>query len=138
VGGTQIAADLIAGKFQLMFDFPNVVVPHIRADHLKALAVTSSRRSVVLPNVPTFSEAGVQGMEITGWQGMFAPAGTPPNIIGKLNAALAKIQEMPEIRKEVEDVFAVESGTPEEFATFIKAEHERWGKVIREGKIRLD
>jgi len=137
VGGTQIAADLIAGKFQLMFDFPNVVVPHIRADHLKALAVTSSRRSVVLPNVPTFSEAGVQGMEITGWQGMFAPAGTPPNIIAKLNAALAKIQEMPEVRKEVEDVFTVESGTPEEFATFIKAEHERWGKVIREGKIRL-
>jgi tripartite-type tricarboxylate transporter receptor subunit TctC len=138
VGGTQIAADLIAGKFQLMFDFPNVVVPHIKEGRLKALAVTSSRRSPALPNVPTLAEAGVQGMEITGWQGLFAPSGTSPNTIAKLNAVLAKIQEMPAVRKEVEDLFIVERGTPEEFATFIKAEHERWGMVIRKGKIRLD
>ena len=138
VGGTQIAADLIAGKFQLMFDFPNVVVPHIKAGRLKALAITSSRRSPSLPDVPTFAEAGVQGMEITGWQGMFAPAGTPPNIVGLLNAALAKIQEMPAVRKEVENFFTVENGTPEEFVTFIKAEHERWGEVIKKGKIHLD
>jgi tripartite-type tricarboxylate transporter receptor subunit TctC len=139
VGGTQIAADLIAGKFQLMFDFPNVVVPHMKAGHLKALAVTSNRRSVAFPAVPTFAEAGIQGMEITGWQGVVAPAGTPPDIITKLNAAFAKVQEMPEARKEFENVGAmVESGTPEEFASFIKAEHERWGKVIREGEIRLD
>ena len=77
-------------------------------------------------------------MEITGWQGMFAPAGTPPNTIAKLTATLAKIQEMPAVRKEVEGFFTVESGTPEEFASLIKAEHERWGKVIRKGKIRLD
>jgi tripartite-type tricarboxylate transporter receptor subunit TctC len=89
--------------------------------------------------VPTFAEAGIQGMEITGWQGVVAPAGTPPGIITKLNAAFAKVQEMPEARKEFENVGAmVESGTPEEFASFIKAEHERWGKVIREGEIRLD
>jgi tripartite-type tricarboxylate transporter receptor subunit TctC len=138
VGGTQIAADLMAGKFQLMFDFPNVVVPYIKEGRLKALAVTSSRRSPALPNVPTFAEAGVQGMEITGWQGLFAPSGTSPNTIAKLNAVLAKIQEMPAVRKEVEDFFTVESGTPEEFATFIKAEHERWGMVIRKGKMRLD
>ena len=138
VGGTQIAADLIAGKFQLMFDFPNVVVPHIKAGRLKGLAVTSSRRLPALPNLPTFAEAGVQEMEITGWQGVFAPAGTPPNIISKLNAALAKIQEMPDVRKEVEDVFTVESGTPEEFAAFIKAEYARWGKVIKRGRINLE
>jgi tripartite-type tricarboxylate transporter receptor subunit TctC len=139
VGGTQIAANLIAGKFQLMFDFPNVVVPHMKAGHLKALAVTSSRRSVAFPTVPTFAEAGIQGMEITGWQGVLAPAGTPLAIIAKLNAAFAKVQEMPEARKEFENVGAtVESGTPEEFATFIKAEHDRWGKVISEGGMRLD
>jgi len=139
VGGTRIAADLIAGKFQLMFDFPNVVVQHIKAGHLKALAVTSSRRSAALPNVPTFAEEGVRGMEITGWQGVFAPADTPPDIIAKLNAALAKIQAMPDVRKEAEDVgFTAKSGTPEDFATFIKAEYERWGKVIEEGKIHLD
>jgi tripartite-type tricarboxylate transporter receptor subunit TctC len=138
VGGTQIAADLISGKFQFMFDFPNVVVPHIKEGRLKALAVTSSRRPPALPNVPTFAEAGVQGMEITGWQGVFAPAGTPPNIVVKLNAELAKIQEMPAVRKEVEDFFTVESGTPEEFASIVKSEYERWGKVIRDGKMRLD
>jgi len=139
VGGTRIAADLIAGRFQLMFDFPNVVIQHIKAGQLQALAVTSSRRSAALPNVPTFAEEGVQGMEITGWQGVFGPAETPPDIIAKLNAALAKIQATPEVRKEAEDVgFTVESSTPEEFATFIKAEHERWGKVIEKGKIHLD
>jgi tripartite-type tricarboxylate transporter receptor subunit TctC len=139
LGGTQIAADLMAGKFQLMFDFPNVVLPHIKAGHLKALAVTSSRRSIALPNVPTFAEAGVKGMEITGWQGVLAPAGTPPDIIAKLNAAFAKVQEMPEVRKEVEDAgFMVEGGTPKEFTNFIKAEYERWGQVIKEGKIRLE
>jgi len=138
VGGIQIAGDLIAGKFHLMFDFPNVVVPHINGGRLRALALTSSRRSPALPLVPTFAEAGVQGMEITGWQGVFAPAGTPPNIIAKLNAALEKIQAMPEVRKEVEEVFTVEGGTPEEFAAFVKAEYARWGKVIREGKIDLE
>ncbi len=138
VGGTRIAADLIAGKFQLMLDFPNVVVHHLKASQLKALAVTSSRRSAALPHVPTFAEEGVQGMEITGWQGVFAPAGTPPGTIAKLNAALAKIQAMPKVRKEAEDVgFTVESGTPQEFATFVKAEYERWGKVIEQGKIHL-
>src|SRR5208337_4449980 len=122
---------LIAGKFQLMFDFPNVVVQHIKAGQLKALAVTSSRRAAALPNVPTFVEEGVQGMEITGWQGVFAPAETPSDIIAKLSAALAKIQAMPEVRREAEDVgFTAENGTPEEFATFIKAEYERWGRVI--------
>jgi len=110
-----------------------------KGGHLKALAVTSSRRSAVLPDVPTFSEAGVQGLEITGWQGVFAPADTPPGIIAKLNAALAKIQAMPEVRKEAEDAgFTAESGAPQEFATFIKAEYERWGKVIEQGKIHLD
>jgi tripartite-type tricarboxylate transporter receptor subunit TctC len=139
VGGTQIAADLIAGKFQLMFDFPNVVVPHMKTGHLKALAVTSSRRSVAFPTVPTFTEAGIQGMEITGWQGVLAPAGTPLGIIAKLNAAFAKVQEMPEARKEFENVGAmVEGGTPEEFASFIKAEYERWGRVIREAEMRLN
>ena len=139
VGGTQIAADLIAGKFQLMFDFPNVVVPPMKAGHLNALAVTSSRRSVAFPAVPTFAEAGIRGMEITGWQGVLAPAGTPLGIIAKLNAAFAKVQEMPEVRKEFENVGAmVEGGTPEEFASFIKAEHERWGKVIGEAEMRLD
>jgi tripartite-type tricarboxylate transporter receptor subunit TctC len=139
VGGTRIAADLIAGRFQLMFDFPNVVVQHIKAGQLRALAVTSSRRIAALPNVPTFAEEGVQGMEITGWQGMFAPAGTAPDIIANLNATLARIQAMPEVRTEAEDVgFTAESGTPEEFATFIRSEYDRWGKVIEQGKIHLD
>jgi len=139
MGGTQIAADLIVGKFQVMFDFPNVVVPPMKQGHLKALAVTSTLRSVAFPTVPTFAEAGVPGMEITGWQGVLAPAGTPSGIIAKLNATFAKIQEMPEVRKEFESVGAmVEGGMPEEFANFIKVENERWGKVIREWEMRLD
>ena len=139
VGGTRIAADLIAGKFDVMFDFPNVVVEHMKTGHLKALAITSSRRSAALPDVPTFAEEGVQGMEITGWQGVFVPAGTHSEIIAKLNAAFAKIQAMPAVRNEAEKVgFTAESGTPEEFGAFIRAEYERWGKVIKQGSIHLD
>lgn len=78
-------------------------------------------------------------MEITGWQGVFAPAKTPPEILATANAAFVKIQAMPDVRKEAEEAgFIAESSTPEDFTTLIRAEYERWGRLIEEGNIHLD
>jgi tripartite-type tricarboxylate transporter receptor subunit TctC len=131
----QIMEDLAAGKFQLMFNFPLASKAYVKSGKLKALAVTGNARSVVLPDVPTFSEAGIPGMDIFGWQGFLAPAGTPPEIVAKLNAELVKTfislnKEGLKIRRE--------TGTPEEFAAFIKAENVRWGKFLKEEGIRLE
>jgi tripartite-type tricarboxylate transporter receptor subunit TctC len=131
----QIMEDLAAGKFQLMFNFPLASKAYVKSGKLKALAVTGNARSVVLPDVPTFSEAGIPGMDIFGWQGFLAPAGTPPEIVAKLNAELVKTfislnKEGLKIRRE--------TGTPEEFAAFIKAENARWGKFIKDERIRLE
>ena len=134
--GAQIMNDLIAGKFQLMFNFPLAAEAHVKSGKLKALAVTGNDRSVRLPDVPTFSEAGIEGMDIMGWQGFLAPAGTPPEIVSKLNVELVKTfislnnKEGLKIRRE--------SGTPEEFAAFIKTENARWGKILKEEGIRLE
>ncbi len=136
-GGAQTTADLISGKFQLMFDFPGVALSKVRAGELRALAVTSDRRLAVLPDVPTFAEAGVKDMEITGWQGYLAPAGTPPEIITRLNAEIQKI--LNSSRQVVEATGnRAEGGTPDAFATFIKSEYERWGKLIKDEGIRLE
>jgi len=136
-GGMQTMADLMAGKFQLMFDFPLAVEPYVKSGRLKALAVTSNRRSVRLPNVPTFAEAGIAGMDVIGWQGLLAPAGTPPEIVAKLNTEILKIFKAPENR-ELFKVSQEVAGTPEEFAALIKAEYARWGKFIKEAGIRLE
>jgi len=134
--GAQIMEDLMAGKFQLMFNFPVAAERYVKSGRLKALAVTGNNRSVRLPDVPTFAEAGIAGMDIMAWQGFLAPAGTPPEIVAKLNAELVKTF----ISLNNKEGFKVrrEAGTPEEFAAFIKAEHARWGKFLKDEGIRLE
>jgi len=134
--GAQIMNDLIAGKFQLMFNFPIAAEAHVKSGKLKALAVTGKDRSVRLPDVPTFSEAGIAGMDIMGWQGFLAPAGTPPEIVAKLNAELLKTFKS--LNNKEGFKLRRESGTPEEFAAFIKVENARWGKFLKEEGIRLE
>lgn len=134
--GAQIMEDLMAGKFQLMFNFPVAAERYVKSGRLKALAVTGNNRSVRLPDVPTFAEAGIAGMDIMGWQGFLAPAGTPPEIVAKLNTELVKAF----ISLNNKEGFKVrrEAGTPEEFAAFIKAEHAQWGKFLKDEGIRLE
>ena len=132
----QIMEDLMAGKFQLMFNFPGAAEPYVKSGKLKAIAVTGNARSVRLPDVPTFAEAGIAGMDIMGWQGFLAPAGTPQEIVARLNVEFVKIF----ISLNNMDGFKLrrEAGTPEEFAAFIKAENARWGKFLKEEGIRLE
>jgi tripartite-type tricarboxylate transporter receptor subunit TctC len=136
-GGFDTTGGLVAGAFDLMFEFPAVVLPHIRAGRLRPLAVTARRRSAALPDVPTLEEAGLPGADITGWQGILGPRGVPPEIMARLNGAFADAQALPEVRRRLEaEGYHIEGGTPDAFAAFIRAEYERWGKFIREEGIR--
>ena len=140
-GATQQIQDLIGGSTQLDFQSSLVVaMPQIKADRIKALAVLSDKRSPQLPNVPTAKESGYPGLVVSPWFGLGAPAGTPADIVQKMHAAIAKGL----LNKEVQERFAAigasvhPSKSPAEFASYIKAEHERWGKVIQAANVKAE
>ena len=115
------------------------VLPHIKAGRLNVLGVGSAKRSPALPNVPTIAEAGVAGYESTTWFGPLAPAKTPREIVTKLNGELNKVLQLQDVGKR----FAAEGiealgGTPDQFSSYIRADMERWARVVREANIRLD
>jgi len=131
--------DLMGGRLTFTFDGVVSQLPHVRAGALRALAVTSTKRLPTLPDVPTVAESGLPGYEYLAWMGICAPAATPNDIIRRLNTEISKILRTQEAR----DWLAAQGGeivieTPEEFATFIRAEHVRWGKLIREAGIKAD
>jgi tripartite-type tricarboxylate transporter receptor subunit TctC len=136
-GSFQTGADVVMRSVDLMFDFPPVVMPYIANGRLRPLAVTTKRRSSVLPDVPTLEEGGVRGVEIAGWQGLIGPKGLPSDIIATLNAAFREVQSIPEVRRSMEaDGYEIEGDTPEAFAAFISDQYERWGALIEEEGIR--
>ena len=138
-GSAPAITDLLGGHVPLMFDSTIAILPHIKAGKVRAIAVTSSKRSAQLPDVPTFSEAGMPGFESYAWYGFFAPAKTPPDIVAKLNAAALKVMKQPEyqhVLAETGSEFVGES--PENFAAFVKAETAKWGKVAKETGATVD
>ncbi|MFM9983267.1 MAG: Bug family tripartite tricarboxylate transporter substrate binding protein [Burkholderiales bacterium] len=133
------ATDLLGGQIQLLIDAPPVAMPYVKAGRVKAIAVSGKTRLATLPDTPTFEEAGLKDFDASGWQGVLVPAGTPPAAIAKLNEALVKTLALTEVREK----FATQgldaaSGTPAEFAAFIRAENEKWGKVAKTANIKLD
>jgi tripartite-type tricarboxylate transporter receptor subunit TctC len=128
--------DVIAGRVSMMFIDVPTGLPHVNANALKALAVTTIKRSALLPNLPTMDEAGVKGFDITSWQGYLGPANMPKDIVTKLNAEIRKVIERPDMQKELAgrgmEAF---SGTPESFDKFLKEQLVVWEKLIREAKI---
>lgn len=131
--------DLLAGEVQLMFSSVVAILPHIKAGKLRALAVTGAKRLAFMPELPTIAESGLPGYEASSWYGILAPAGTPRDIVMKLNAELAKALEQPEVRNSLLAEGAEPAGgSPERFAAHIRAEMERLGKIIRDAKIRLE
>ena len=128
--------DVIAGRVSMMFVDVPTGLPHVNGKALKALAVTTIRRSALLPELPTMDEAGVKGFDITSWQGYLGPAGLPKDIVTKLNAEIRKIVERPDIRKELADRgMEAFSGTPESFDAFLKEQLVVWEKLITQAKI---
>jgi tripartite-type tricarboxylate transporter receptor subunit TctC len=138
-GGAPAISDLLAGQVDISFQNVNSVLQHIRSGKLKALAVTSDKRSPVLPNVPTMAEAGVKDVEVYSWQGVAAPRGLPPEVKGRLHGALVSALNDPKMRQKLsESGFEVVANTPEQFNQFEAQELQRWKTVIEKGKIALD
>jgi len=132
-------SDLLSGQVQLMFSSVVAILPHIKAGKLRGLAVTGAKRLASMPELPTIAESGLPRYEASSWYGILAPAGTPRDIVVRLNAELAKALEQPEVRSSLlaEGAEPV-GGSPEQFAAHIRAEKERLGKIIRDAHIRLE
>jgi tripartite-type tricarboxylate transporter receptor subunit TctC len=138
-GSAPAVQDVIGGQIPMSFETVTVAVPHIQSGKVRALAVTSAQRSGAIPNVPTLQEAGVPGFDVASWQAFYAPAGTPPAIVNRLNSEIAKILVMPDIKARLEGLGLVYSpNTPEQFTAFGKAEIAKWTKVVKEGKVKSE
>lgn len=137
-GGSAPVTEVMAGRINAMFCNLPLCLQHIKAGKLTALGVTSPRRTPLLPDVPTIAEAGVPGYEVEGWFGFFAPAAVPKPIIDRLNKEVVAMLKDPKVKEKLLAQGAEPvGGTPEEFAAFVRKEHDRWAKIIAEAGISL-
>jgi tripartite-type tricarboxylate transporter receptor subunit TctC len=135
----QMTTDGLGGQIEILIHNTPVLLPHIRAQKLRPLAITSDKRSPAEPKIPTMIESGVKGFEITAWFGFLAPTGTPRPIIDKLSKDVAKVLAMPDVNKRIVDqATEVVGSTPEQYAAFIKAETAKWKDVIIRAKMTAD
>ncbi|RSZ33232.1 MULTISPECIES: tripartite tricarboxylate transporter substrate binding protein [unclassified Variovorax] len=131
-GQAPMANDLMGGQIDFAIDSMVSAMPNLATGRLRALAVTSRKRSPLLPEVPTLEEAGVPGYEALAWYGLLAPAGTPRAIVDKLNEAARKALDTPAVREQIARLgSAPVHATPEQFGAFIKAEHDKWGPIVK-------
>jgi tripartite-type tricarboxylate transporter receptor subunit TctC len=138
-GSAPAVSDLIGGQIDIMFDNMPSAIQHVRSGRLKAIAVTTAKRSPELPNVPTIAEAGVPGYEATSWFGMFAPAATPAPIVTRLNAALVKVLADAEVKKKLAEQGAEPyAEKPQQFAEFIRKESAKWSQVVKASGASVD
>jgi tripartite-type tricarboxylate transporter receptor subunit TctC len=138
-GGGPAVADVAAGHVPFYFGNMSAALPQARAGRVRALAVTSAQRSPAAPDVPTIAEAGVAACEISEWNALLAPAGTPPAVLARLHAEVAKIMRMDEIKAKFADLGADAIGsTPAELATFLRTEMTKWAEVVKAANIKIE
>jgi tripartite-type tricarboxylate transporter receptor subunit TctC len=138
-GSGPAVIDLIGGQVDTMFDSVTSAAPHIKSGKLRALGVTTARRSSALPDVPTIAEAGLPGYELSPWFAVYMPAGTPQPIVDRMNAALLEAMKAPEVKSRFAGIGAEPVGsTPQQLSTHLAAEMNKWGTIIRERGIRAD
>ncbi len=138
-GGSAAVIDVVAGHADVLFNGMLPVVPHLKGGKLRALAVSSAKRTAAAPEVPTVAESGLPGFETGSWQGMLAPAGTPREIIDRLNAEIRRILATPELKKQLADQGTeVRAGPPEELERFIQTEIPRWAAVVKNSGVNVD
>ena len=133
----QGVTDLIAGHVSMMFTDTITSLHHVKAGKLTALGIGSGKRSTLLPDIPTVAEAGVPGYELTGWLAVFAPAGTPDDVVAKLNTEINRIMGSPDIRERLmQQGLDPLTGTPGQLAALVRSEIPKWAKVIKEAGIK--
>jgi len=136
-GAAPAVADLLAGRIQIWVGAANSLLPHIKADKLRVLGTTAAQRFGSLPDTPTIAAAGLPGYALYPWLGLFVPGKTPPEIISRINAEVAKILNSPEVKARlVPQGMDIATGSPEELARIIREDDARWGKVIRDAGIK--
>jgi tripartite-type tricarboxylate transporter receptor subunit TctC len=139
-GSGQSMTDLLAGQHQVAFDTAPAAAPYVRSGRMRVLGVSSAKRVPEYPDVPTVAEAGVPGYEVITWYGVFAPGGTPPAIVNRLHAGIAKAMEAPGTRARLAEAGADGTVTrsPEEFAAIVRADTARYAKIIKDAGLRID
>ncbi len=138
-GSGPLATDLLGGQITMSFDTVTPVLPHIRSGKLRALAVTTGKRSPALPDVPTLDEAGLKGFNLGTWFGVLAPAATPREIVSRLNADIVKIIESADFRKRMDDIGAGPVGnSPDQMASQIREETEKFARLVKEAKVTIE
>lgn len=138
-GGALAVADVAAGHVPFYFGNMSAALPQVRAGRVRALAVTSPQRSPAAPEIPTMAESGVTGCEISEWNALLAPAGTPPSAIDRLNADLVRILRQDDIKAKFADLGAQTIGsTPAELAAFLRGEQAKWAEVVRAAGIKIE
>ena len=138
-GSAPALTDLIGGQVQLIFDSMPSAMPHVKSGKIRALAVTTAKRSPTVPDLPTIAESGVPGFDISTWYGVWAPAGTPKDIVNKVSAEIAKALQQPAVRERLAALGAEPVGnTPEEFAAYCQSELAKWSKIVRESGAKAD
>ena len=138
-GGAPAMLDLVSGNVQIVFSTVSTAIGSIEGKKIRALAMTGNQRFERMPELPTIAEAGLKGFEVNNWYGLFAPAGTPRDVIARVNGELVKILAMGDVKKRLLDSGIIAtSSTPEAFAGYIAAETKKWAKVIRDSNIKVE
>ena len=138
-GGAPAHVDIMGGQVDASFQNINAVVQYIKAGKMRALAITSAKRSPVLPDVPTLAEAGVKNVEVTSWQAIVAPKGLPAPVLERAHAAFVEALNDPKVKDQFTSIgFEMVANTPAQFAAFQQAEYARWKKVIEAGNISIN
>jgi tripartite-type tricarboxylate transporter receptor subunit TctC len=138
-GSGPLATDLIGGQITMSFDTVTPVLPHIKAGKLRAIAVTTAKRSSALPDTPTLDELGLKGFDIGTWFGVLAPAATPREVVARLNTEIVKILQSADFKQRMAEIGAETVGnTPEQMAAQIKSDTEKFAKLVKDGKVSID
>ncbi|HSW82234.1 MAG TPA: tripartite tricarboxylate transporter substrate binding protein [Usitatibacter sp.] len=138
-GGSQALTDMVGGQANVMFNGMLATYPFVKEGKLKVLAISSAKRFAAAPEIPTVAESGMPGFETGSWQGIVAPAGTPPEVVNKLHATVTAILATPEMRERLDKAGAeVRPMSPAQFGAFIRDERDRWAKVVKESGAKFD
>jgi tripartite-type tricarboxylate transporter receptor subunit TctC len=138
-GSSAAHPDLLAGRTFMIFDTMTAISPHVKAGSLRGIAVTTTARSGTFPEIPTIAESGLPGYDAATWGGILAPAGTPKEIIAKLNASINAALKMEDVRAKLQGAgIEIQGGTPEQFGNVIKSEVDKWGSIVKAAGIKPD